>query len=72
MTKEYIINYSLLEQVIEKSGKSNEYIADALGLSRQGWLNKRNGKTDFTVVEAQAFSDAFGLTDGERLAIFLP
>lgn len=66
-----MINYDALERVIEREGKSNEWIADALGLTVQGWKNKRYGKYDFTISNAQSFSKAFDLTDDEKINIFL-
>lgn len=66
-----MINYEKLEAVINRENKSNEFIADALGLTVQGWLNKRNGKYDFTVQNAQDFCNAFKLKKSERIEIFL-
>ncbi len=66
-----MVNFEKLNEVIERNNKSNEFIADALGLTLQGWLNKRKGKNDFTVSNAQNFCKALKLSNKEKIEIFL-
>ena len=66
-----MVDFKALNEAIAKTGKSNEFIADALGLSVQGWLNKRKGVYDFNVNEAQKFGEALGLKNKEIVEIFL-
>ena len=40
-------NTELLNQAIEESGKKVGYLAEACGLSRQGFDNCRNNKAEF-------------------------
>lgn len=66
-----MVDLIALNRAIARTGKSNEFIADALGLSSQGWLNKRAGKNDFKVTEAQKFGEALGLKNKDLIEIFL-
>lgn len=67
------INTEALEAKIRaqrKGGLSKGDIADALGINRNTFTLKLNGKTDFTVSEAYQLTQLLGLTRNEFDAIF--
>ena len=59
-----------LRQRIDASGYKKRFIAEKLGLSYQGFLNKLWGASDFRVSEIRALCDLLSLTAQERDAIF--
>ena len=42
-----MVNSALLDEKIEQSGLKVTYIVDTLGISRQAFYKKKNGKTPF-------------------------
>lgn len=59
-----------LKNVVNKSGLKKIYIADKLGLSRNGLALKMNGKTEFTAAEIQMLADILRLTAKDVQRIF--
>lgn len=65
MTDTYKLRYK-----IKSSGLKISYLAEQLGLSRQGLANKINGDTEFIASEISKMSDLLRLTLEEREEIF--
>ena len=63
-------NTELLREKIEKSGYKLQFIAQKIGITRQGLLNKINNRSEFRANEIQVLYDLLGLTAEERVAIF--
>lgn len=63
-------NIQKLQETIERSGLKKCFIADSLGLSRQGLQDKLNGKSEFKASEIDAFSVLLRLDSAQRDAIF--
>lgn len=61
----------MLDATIEDSGFSYGYLAEALGLSRQGFYKKRIGLTEFTASEVVKLSEILNLPREKRDKIFL-
>lgn len=60
-----------LEEAIKESGLKKSFIAEKLGLSRQGFLNKCNNSSAFTSVEINALCQILDITKlTEKEAIF--
>ncbi len=64
------MNLSMLNAKIDQSSVSKTYIAEALGLTRMGLLNKLKGDREFKSSEIRIISDILKLTPSERDAIF--
>lgn len=62
---------TLLKDVIRKSGLKKTYLAEALGLSYQGFLNKLNGANEFTASEIGILKKVLNLSDKDVVRIFL-
>ena len=60
----------LLRKKIDESGYRMRFIADKLGISYQGFLNKLQGNSEFKASEIQILSDLLHLTSEERTKIF--
>ena len=65
MTDTYKLRYK-----IKSSGIKISYLAEQLGLSRQGLANKINGDTEFYGSEISKMSELLRLTPEEREEIF--
>lgn len=65
-----MVNTELLEDIISRSGKKKEYLAEKLRLSRQGFYLKCKGINDFTATEVYILCGELGienLADKERI-----
>lgn len=60
-----------LNRLIDASGIKKQKIAEALGLSRQGLLNKLSGERPFQLAEITPLCDLLRLTSKQRDDIFL-
>jgi DNA-binding XRE family transcriptional regulator len=60
-----------LTVMVEQSGLKKSFIADKLGITYQGYLNKEKGKSDFTSKEIGIMRDLLHLTNKEVMEIFL-
>ena len=66
-----MVNTALLEDLIIKSGKKKSYLAAKCNLSRQGFKNKCDGKTDFYAGEINNLCKELGVeTPEEKERIF--
>ena len=59
-----------LSEEIAKSGLKISYIADALGLSREGLYKKLNNETEFKASEIMKMKEVLGLSNERRDDIF--
>jgi len=64
-------NVSMLEQAIKNSGLKRKYIAEQLGLSYQGFLDKIRGKTEFVGSEIVRMKDILRIDEKTVSEIFL-
>lgn len=64
------MNSSLLYNKINSSKLSKSYIAESLGLTRQGLYNKLSGKREFKGSEIKKISDLLNLSEQEKEDIF--
>lgn len=60
----------LLREKIERSGYKMKFIAEKVGVSYQGLLNKINNKSEFRANEIQIIHELLGMTEQERVEIF--
>lgn len=60
-----------LKGVMVEKGKTYADGADIIGCSVTAFSSKMNGKSTFTVIEANNLSDALRLSKEERALIFL-
>ena len=66
----YMTNTEELEMIIKESGLKKSYIAKAINLSRQGFKNKCENKSEFTSTEIASLCELLNitkLTDKERI-----
>lgn len=63
-------NEKLLEQIIKESGLKRGYIAEKLGITRWGLLNKLTNQTEFKASEIAALQDLLRLDNETRDQIF--
>lgn len=64
------MNEVLLSAKIESSKLSKTFLAESLGLTRQGFYNKLNGTSEFKGSEIKRLSAVLGLSDAEKDEIF--
>lgn len=60
----------LLREAIDRSGLKRTYLAERIGLTYQGYLNKERGESEFRQSEIEALSQLLDLNAEEREAIF--
>lgn len=66
-----MVNSALLNELIQKSGKKKNHLANQCGLSRQGFQNKCTGRSDFYAREINVLCDELGIkTPEEKERIF--
>ena len=65
-----MIDTELLKKTIEKSGISFKFIAEKIGISREGLYKKTRGDTEFKASEILALQKFLRLTDKETDMIF--
>ncbi len=63
-------NSELLKQRMDDSGYKLRFIAEKIGLSYQGMMNKVNNKHEFTVSEIQGLCTLLNISQSEREEIF--
>lgn len=64
------MNDELLLEKIDSSRLSRGFIAECLGLTRQGLYNKLSGEREFKGSEIKKLSTLLKLSDSERESIF--
>ena len=68
-----LVNTDLLNEKIEQSGLRISFIVENLGISRQGFDLKRNGKIAFRLSEVFVLCSLLNITDKEEKGkIFYP
>lgn len=72
MVKTRNIDIDALNDAIKESGIKSQKFADTLGITRQSFNNKRNGKTQFKLSETFVMGVLLGLNDEQKNAIFFP
>lgn len=63
-------NTELLRAKVDQSGYKIRFIAEKVGITYQGLLNKINNRSEFRASEIQALYDLLKLTEKERVSIF--
>lgn len=63
-------NATLLKAKIDASGYKMKYVADRIGLTYQGFLNKIRNKTDFTAPEIRGLCELLHIETEEMEQIF--
>lgn len=63
-------NTDLLREKITESGMTITHIARAIGITREGFYNKLNNKTEFNAPEIEGLKNLLRLTREERDNIF--
>ena len=63
-------NATLLKAKIDASGYKMKYVADRIGLTYQGFLNKIRNKTDFTAPEIKGLCGLLHIETEEMEQIF--
>ena len=64
-------NVDELKALIAESGLKKGYIAERLGISRTGYMNKENGKSEFLASEVAEMSKLLSLSSAQVKSIFL-
>jgi ACT domain-containing protein len=63
----------LLDEKINNSGLKVNYIVESLGISREAFYKKKNGRTPFRKSEIYVICDLLKITnDEEKTKIFYP
>lgn len=60
----------LLREYIERSGLKRVFVANKIGLTYQGYLNKESGKSEFTQSEIQGLCELLNISKRDRDRIF--
>ena len=66
-----MVDTKRLTDIIRVSGLKKVYIAEKLGVSYQGYLNKESGKSDFTASQIATLKDLLSLSNKDIMDIFL-
>ena len=60
-----------LKGKIREKGQTYKTCANALGITTQAFEGKINGRTRFFVLDAETLGNFLGMTDEEKIDIFL-
>ncbi len=63
-------NTIMLEEKIANSGYRKRYIAERIGLSYQGFLNKIRNKSEFKAPEIKTLCELLDISSDEKEVIF--
>ena len=63
-------NTDLLKEILSDSGYKLTYVANELGITYQGFLNKINNESEFKASEIQTLKELLNLKNKERDKIF--
>lgn len=66
-----VTDVKALQSKIKDSGLKKTFIAEQLGLSYPGYLNKETGKTEFMASEIVTMSQLLHMSEDETKGIFL-
>ena len=64
-------DFEMLERIMKRSGATIEAIANAAGITRETYYNRKKGVGEFTAREIVGITNVLRLTTDERDAIFL-
>ena len=65
-----MVRLDLLEEALVASGLKRQFVADSLGLTPQGLLNKLTGVRSFKIEEVSCLSEILRLDTSSRDRIF--
>ena len=65
------MNLNKLKGIIRERGKSYIDCSNAIGKSVASFNSKMNGKTSFYIEELEELGNYLGMTDGEKIEVFL-
>lgn len=65
-----MLNQELLANAIKRSGKTNKFLAEKLGMSSTGFYLKRSAKNDFTTSEIYILCHELNLKKNDMVKIF--
>lgn len=60
----------MLREIIKNNGLKLQFVAEKVGLSYQGFLNKLRGTSDFNVSEIQGLCELLNINKRDRDRIF--
>ena len=63
-------NTKLLRWYIEQSGLKRTFVANKIGLTYQGYLNKESGRSEFTQSEIEGLCELLGVSGEDKERIF--
>lgn len=66
-----MVNSERLRERVKATGIKKVFIADKLGISLQGYLNKESGKSDFTSSEIAVIRKLLNINNKDVAEIFL-
>lgn len=72
MKKAQNVDTEMLTNVIKESGLRTGFIVDKLGISRQAFYGKKNGKIAFRQSEIYVLCDLLKLNNETSMKIFFP
>lgn len=72
LVKALYVDVDALQKKIDDSGLKPGFIADKLGLTRQGFWKKKKGIIPFRVPEVYVLCDLLNISNEERVKIFYP
>lgn len=72
MVKTQHVDTELLNEAIVKSGLRINFIVETLGISRNAFDRKRNGKIAFRLSEVYVLCDLLKLDEEQKVKIFFP
>mgnify|MGYP002514765528 CR=1 FL=1 len=65
------MNLPRLKGIIRERGKNYVQCSKAIGKSVASFNSKMNGKTNFSIVELEDLGNYLGMTDSEKVEVFL-
>ena len=65
------MNLPRLKGIIRERGENYVQCSKAIGKSVASFNSKMNGKTNFSIVELEDLGNYLGMTDSEKVEVFL-
>lgn len=65
------MNTQKLKGIIRERNRNYNQCANAIGKSTAAFNSKINGRVAFTIVECEDLGNYLGMTDGEKIEVFL-
>ena len=67
-----MVNLDKLKTKLVDSGKKTGFVAEKLGITREGFHKKMTGKSQFNILEVKVLCEQLNITDAEEFKdIFL-